>query len=197
MTPTTIRKEIRIHAPAAQVWHYVGSPKGVRQWWGQEIWFEAKTGGRCVEQGRLHGKPCQWEGIVTRYDPPRQLVLTLHPRAAMDAAAGEVATISITLEAAQADTIVKVEHQVMQVLPQPSAIGQTRQLRRWPMPDRPAILNQLPTGGAQGNVTEREYTPALVDLASSLPDIAGWKALDAQWTNRLDALSHKMGISEK
>lgn len=104
-----IHREIEIDAPATQVWTYVGTEPGLRQWWGQEIWLEAKEGGRCEEKGTLDGVPFHRIGKVTIYDPPRQLTLAFQETAAE--AWPSYITVSLTLAEANGRTIVTVVQQ--------------------------------------------------------------------------------------
>jgi uncharacterized protein YndB with AHSA1/START domain len=43
MMPAILRKAMRLKAPAARVWQYIGTEAGLRQWWGADIALEAKV----------------------------------------------------------------------------------------------------------------------------------------------------------
>jgi len=72
------QRDLLIDAPLTHVWQLVATEDGLRQWWGNTIYLEAKEGGRCEEwrPGR-HQQPSHWQGVVTLYAPPHQLMLTL------------------------------------------------------------------------------------------------------------------------
>jgi len=84
MQPVTIRKEIEIAAPASQVWPYVGTAAGLRQWWQVELTLEERRGGYCEERGVRDGQPYRLTGKVTAYEPPHRLALTLEERVESD-----------------------------------------------------------------------------------------------------------------
>jgi uncharacterized protein YndB with AHSA1/START domain len=105
--PIIVQREVFINAPIAHVWQLVATEEGLRQWWGNTIFLEAKEGGRCEEwrPGRQH--PARWQGVVTLYAPPHQLMLTLraqepHPEGP------QLTTIAIALEAKGDQTRVHV-----------------------------------------------------------------------------------------
>lgn len=78
MSPAIIQKEIEIAAPPAKVWKFVGTANGLSQWWGVDISMEERAQGDFVEVGQLDGYPYRKAGLVTIYDPPRQLSIRLH-----------------------------------------------------------------------------------------------------------------------
>src|SRR5215203_4571560 len=103
MQQVIVQREVVIDAPLAHVWQLVATEEGLRQWWGNTIFLEAKEGGRCEEwrnearPGDL-ASPTRWQGVVTTYAPPYQLMLTMR---AQDAPieVPELTTIAISLEA--------------------------------------------------------------------------------------------------
>src|SRR5687768_17212245 len=116
MMPVTICKEIKIHAPAAYVWQFVGTEAGLRQWWQVDVTFEAGIGGRYTERGVRNGKPYQLDGVVTVYDPPRQICLLLHDGQSVPGSPTSM-SIVITLEEVADETVVRVVHQMYAMLP--------------------------------------------------------------------------------
>ena len=107
MNQIILEREIKINAPLAHVWELVATEAGLQQWWGNPITLEAQVGGRCTaEQHGQHGLS-QWQGVVTEYDPPHQLRLTLQAQAAQKDGP-ELTTISIALQAIGEQTQVRV-----------------------------------------------------------------------------------------
>jgi len=101
------QREILIDAPLSDVWQLVGTEEGLRQWWGNTIYIEAKEGGRCEEWRPRQGVSTHWRGVVTLYAPPRELMLTL--RAQDEQVQGpEFTTIAIALAARGDKTLVQV-----------------------------------------------------------------------------------------
>ncbi len=77
LLPVPIRKEVTIAAPPERVWPLVSTAEGLRRWWGATIDLEAKAGGRCEERGLLNGRPYTLHGIVSTWEPPKHLVLSM------------------------------------------------------------------------------------------------------------------------
>ena len=161
MPDTIIRREIEVDAPVAQVWPYLATEHGLRQWWGNEIRLEPKPGGRCAERAVIGGKEVTQEGVVTVYDPPRQLTLTFAPAAdALPFAPGgepwpALQRISITLEEDGDRTRLAVVHQVLSAvsaltprLPAARAAAHGPQAR---LPRGEAAHVPLPPGGARAS----------------------------------------------
>lgn len=198
MKPATIYKEVTIHAPAAQVWQFVGTEAGLRQWWKMDVTLEAKPGGRCKECGLLNGAPYQLEGIVTTYEPPRQLALLLTGE--QPGAAGTTTmNITITLEEVAGTTVVRVVHQVSAVVrtemvsitPQHPAFGYLRPLRQ-----PPTILNQLPGQLESGQVVEMPTMPP-IDAGQVVADLVWINGYEAQWAARLISLVQLTSMKEE
>src|SRR5688572_15243261 len=72
-----LRRELLIDASLDHVWQLIATEKGLRQWWGNPIALEAQEGGRCQEWRTQGERTTHWQGIVTLYAPPHQLMLTL------------------------------------------------------------------------------------------------------------------------
>jgi uncharacterized protein YndB with AHSA1/START domain len=187
MMPGTICKEITIHAPAAHVWQFVGTEAGLRQWWQMDVRLEPKVGGRCTERGLFNGIPYQLDGMVTVYEPPRQLVLVLageQPGVAWPT----TMQVAITLEETVSATIVRVVHQLSMTLPTGTPMHQPDPVVRRPLRPLPTILNGLPV------------QPDAVN--SPAPGVAGpilaseeWlRTYEARWTTRLINLLHQMQV---
>lgn len=194
MRAATIRKEITIHAPAAQVWQWVGTEAGLRQWWQMDVALEAKSGGRCRECGLLNGVPYQLEGIVTTYDPPRQLAFLL-AGAQPGTAWPTTMNITITLEEVAGTTVVRVVHQLSAV--------QTMVTPYYPEPvfpqplrQRPTILNQLPGQPQPGQVVEvsKGLRP---DAGQALVDQRWISLYEAHWSARLISLLQLTKVTEE
>lgn len=109
MQPVTIRKEIEIAAPASQVWSYVGTAAGLRQWWQVELILEEESGGYCEERGVRAGQPYRLTGRVTAYEPPHRLALTLEQRVENEQWPART-QVEITLEEVAAGTRVIIHH---------------------------------------------------------------------------------------
>lgn len=119
MAPVTIRKEIQIDAPVDTVWQFVGTQEGLRRWWETDIQFEAREGGRCVEQVASGGTWHRLSGTVTRYDPPHEIGFSLRTGSTLyeddrpdDHALPSRSTVSIQLERAAQGTTVKIAHRI-------------------------------------------------------------------------------------
>ncbi len=190
MMPATICREITIQAPAAQVWPFVGTEAGLRQWWQADVTLEAKPGGRCAERGVLNGAPYQLEGTVAVYDPPRQLVLLL-AGAPTDGARPTAMNITITLKESKDTTVVRIVHQLYGAH---SSVPTSRQMEPVysPPPYRlPTILNQLP-----GQVEFGRESDVLAATQTS-PGLA-WvdpiqiRVYEARWAVCLSELSQRV-----
>ncbi|MCX6046342.1 MAG: SRPBCC domain-containing protein [Chloroflexi bacterium] len=144
--PTTIHKTIEINATIEQVWRYLGSEAGLRQWWGSDIRLEAKQGGRCEERSLFNGKPHYLAGEVTVFEPPRQLVLNL--RRAEELETWPAFTIvSITLKESAGRTLVTLEHQAYGALAMEQGVEWTMPTVPVTRPARQVISNQWPRLG--------------------------------------------------
>lgn len=192
MKPATITKAITIDAPPDRVWQLVGSESGLRQWWQCDVTFEARRGGRCSERGVVNGKRYRLEGTVAVYDPPHQLVM--HFTDAHSAASRATAMdISITLDEVAGATVVRVVHQMYELLPalptrQPGEPAYPR-----PLGQPPTILNQLP-----GHTTPTQENDALLPSAGFVQpaglDRDHVAAFEARWTARLVGLRQLLHV---
>lgn len=182
MKPGTIYKEVTIQAPIAHVWKFVGSEAALRQWWRMDITMEAKAGGRCVERGQINGLPYQLEGLVTSYDPPRQLALLL----AGHLPGAEQPTnmnIRITLDEAEKATLVRIVHQVSLALPMPVTTEPEPVVIR-PVWQLPNVMNQLPGRFPPRQVPDTTLPTQNVTFINQL-----WlQTLDQCWAERLTSL---------
>lgn len=82
-----VRRSILIHAPPARVWEEFETYERMKAWWGvilgpptagtskgQElIAYEPRTGGRVEMEVLLDGEPARYGGMITVFDPPREL----------------------------------------------------------------------------------------------------------------------------
>jgi uncharacterized protein YndB with AHSA1/START domain len=107
MTQVLFQREVLIDAPLTHVWQLVATESGLRQWWGNPISVEAKEGGRCEEWRTEPDRPSHWQGVVTIYAPPCQLMLTLRAQEPQSNWP-ELTTISIVLEAKGEQTQVHI-----------------------------------------------------------------------------------------
>lgn len=176
MNSVIIRKEITIAAPASQVWRYVGTAAGLRQWWGVEISLEEKVGGHCEEAGMRNGQPYRLVGEVTLYEPPHRLALTLHRQDNQDDAPLRT-EVEITLAEEATHTTVAIIHRAFTPI---AAVGATTAIGG--TGDGPFMA--LPSYGSATTPTtilERFVTPALVTT---------WQQQqEAQWQRRCMRLS--------
>lgn len=133
MQPVTIRKEIEIAAPASQVWPYVGTAAGLRQWWQVELILEEETGGYCEERGVREGQPYRLTGRVTAYEPPYRLALTLEQRVGSDQWPART-EVEITLAEAAAGTRVIIHHHAFAAVLAPTERMTVATSHSWPGP---------------------------------------------------------------
>jgi len=142
------QRELLIDAPLTHVWQLVGTEEGLRQWWGNTIYLEAKEGGRCEEWRPRHGVSTHWRGIVTLYAPPHELMLTLRAQEAQQDGP-EFTTIAIALSAADDKTRVHVTQRAFgptQVIATQEQIGRETQ-PQWQQ-DLPLAQLQQPAPGS-------------------------------------------------
>ena len=177
MTRVIFQREILINAPATHVWQLVATENGLRQWWGNTIYLEAKEGGRCEEWRPERDKTAHWQGVVTQYTPPHQLMLTL--RAQEQQADGpELTTISIALEAKGDQTRVHVTQRAFASAPAISPRAST------PQPDPQGVpMSQL-----------HQPAPGTIPMPAPLPQptmghAAPSDALTQTWQRRLSSLA--------
>ena len=109
MGPIVIRKQIEIAASPTEVWRYVGTATGLREWWDVEVEMQELEGGDFLERGEEDGRPYSRVGEVLTYDPPHRLMISIHD-AGRHAVWPERTTIEIRLEADGPSTIVTVIH---------------------------------------------------------------------------------------
>jgi len=102
------QRDLLIDAPLTHVWQLVATEDGLRQWWGNTIYLEAREGGRCEEWRPGRGRASShWQGVVTLYAPPHQLMLTLRAQEQSDDEL-DFTTIAIALAAEGDKTRVQV-----------------------------------------------------------------------------------------
>lgn len=155
MMPVTIEKQLTIAAKATTVWQFIGTEEGLRQWWGLDISFEAKSGGRCEERSHWQGRLCCWRGTVTAYQPPQQLSLFLRNADETTPWPAWV-TISICLTESQGQTHVTLVQQAFDPMAVEPAFGQAL-TQPW-TPTAPRVIwNRLPPQNA------RAMTPLNID----------------------------------
>lgn len=181
------QREIVIDAPLDHVWQLVATEDGLRQWWGNKIAFEAQEGGRCEEWRVKQGQIEHWQGVVTLYAPPHQLMLTLRaqePRADLP----ELTTITISLEASGAQTRVHIAQRAIAASP---AIGTPlpRATERQPASPYGPPLAQLdrPVPGTLPTPTPHA-TVGRIEPVQNLLSRQDAEAVTATWQQRIDAL---------
>lgn len=172
MSDTLIRREVEMDAPVDQVWPYLATEAGLRQWWGNEISLEPKPGGRCAERTIIGGREVTQEGVVTVYDPPRQLTLTFTPNGEAWPA---LARISITLEADGERTRLAVVHHLLS--------GDTAEIPRLPAVSTAAHGPQMRL--PRGEAARSPLPPALTWPQAGTTTVLG---LQQYWDMRLRAL---------
>ncbi len=180
MNSVVIRKEITIAAPASQVWRYVGTAAGLRQWWGVEISLEEKIGGRCEETGMRNGQPYRLVGEVTLYEPPHRLALMLHRRDNQDGAPLRT-EVEITLAEEATHTTVAIIHRAFTAI---AAVGATTAIGG--MGDGPFMA--LPD---YGSATTPASTPGTIParFVTSALGTTWQQQQEAQWQRRCTRLS--------
>lgn len=172
MNSVTIRKEIKIAAPASQVWRYIGTASGLRQWWGVEVTMEERTGGHCEEAGIENGRSYRLVGKVTIYDPPHRLALTMQRRSDHDGSPLRT-ELEITLAEEAAQTTVALVHRAFTAIAAVGAAVATDGTGHGP-------LMALP--GYQGAALLAPPTPSVL--------LTAWQQRQAvQWQRRCVALS--------
>lgn len=132
----TYRQDILVNAPLNHVWQLVATEDGLRQWWGNTIHLEAKEGGRCEEWRATNQQMVHWQGVVTLYAPPHELLITLRAQD-KPTTAPELTTISISLKEEGVQTRVHVTQR---------AFGLTPAITTSPLPDAvsPATYPSMP-----------------------------------------------------
>lgn len=72
-----IHFEIEINAPPSKVWSKLATLDGLREWFGRDLVFEHRVGGRFQLQGELPGEgPYRFVGEVVKIDPEKELAFT-------------------------------------------------------------------------------------------------------------------------
>jgi uncharacterized protein YndB with AHSA1/START domain len=184
------QREVLIDAPLTHVWQLVATEEGLRQWWGNTIFFEAKEGGRCEEWRLGRERTSHWQGVVTVYAPPSQLMLTLRVQEPEEDAP-ELTTISIALEAIGEQTNVHVTHRAFGPT---AAVGTEEERERVKQPikpqevpmaqlDRPAP-GTLPQPSVAPPPMTGRIEPAYFLLSKQQSD-----ALTLTWQRRLTSLA--------
>jgi uncharacterized protein YndB with AHSA1/START domain len=145
-----IQREILIDAPLIHVWQLVATEEGLRQWWGNTIFLESKEGGRCEEWRSDHQRSRHWQGVVTTYAPPHQLMLTLRAQEGQQDEP-ELTTIAIMLEATPTGEQTRV-HVTQRAFGTVAASGKPLPAAEAaypnPVPDAPLAQLQRPAPGA-------------------------------------------------
>ena len=194
MSQVIFRREVLINAPLTHVWSLVATEEGLRQWWGNMIHLEAKEGGRCEEWRQDRTKFVHWLGVVTRYDPPHQLTLTLR---AQDAPPDtpEMTTITIALESTSNGDGTGEQthvHVIQRAFGTADAIDIEQPRKGVPLPDQPqdmplAQLRQ-PAPGALP-MPSTMPTTGNIDPVYHLLTPSQRDALIATWEARLTSLA--------
>lgn len=198
MTQTIFRRELLIDAPLSHVWDLVATENGLRQWWGNAIALEEKEGGRCeewrtsyqTETPTAKQSVSHWQGIVTIYAPPHQLVLTLKADVAK-AGEPEFTTIAIALQAKGASTYVQVTQRAFE-----GAAARAVQEPRRPLvvPNPPRVtpmaqLDRLPPGTLPQSGQLPAPTSGQIDPSHLLVSPDHGEQLEFAWQQRLAALA--------
>lgn len=169
------QREVLIDAPLTHVWQLVATEEGLRQWWGNTIHLEAKEGGRCEEWRPSRAGMSHWQGVVTLYAPPHELMMTLRAQEPQ-AETPEFTTISISLEAKGEQTRVYVtqrafgmtttteveQPQVPVPVPGKRQTTPLAQLQR-PAPGALPIPAPLPVPATGRGLPNRSLTPQATD----------------------------------
>jgi uncharacterized protein YndB with AHSA1/START domain len=72
-----IHFEIEINAPPAKVWSKLATLDGLKEWFGRNLIFEHKVGGRFQLEGELPGEgPYKFTGQITSILPEKELAFT-------------------------------------------------------------------------------------------------------------------------
>jgi uncharacterized protein YndB with AHSA1/START domain len=188
MTQIIFQREILIDAPLTHVWQLVATEEGLRQWWGNTISMEAKEGGRCEEWRAGKRKTAHWQGVVTIYTPPYQLMLTMKAQEADDGEP-EFTTIAIGLEAKGEQTYVHVTQRAFE----PAAvIGSQVPLEPIVQPSQPRLrpyaqLDRVPPGAVPVPIP----TPSVgrIEPTHLLVSHEYADALKMWWQSRFTALA--------
>jgi len=203
MIPAILHKQIRIKASAAQVWPYIGTEEGLRQWWGTDISMEAKVGGVCEERSQVKGTSYHLRGEVTAYAPPRHLALVLRN---LDHGATwpALTTLRITLQDEGEETLVTLVHQAFRAATEPPRQIDDHAPSPVAEPTRPVItphrVHGHPLAGQHAGAAMplQWHSPLTVPplLAGPLPAAVGrqhW--LEAQRVGWSDRLMRLIGLS--
>jgi uncharacterized protein YndB with AHSA1/START domain len=170
--PLIVQREELIHAPLERVWQLVATEEGLRQWWGNRIALEANEGGQCEEWRSEGNQIIHWRGVVTRYAPPHELVMTLRAQGPQQDGAA-LTTIAIALAQEGQTTRIQVTQRAFAPAPvvAPSLPETATPPTKYRVP-----LAQLGQHGGAPSVS----SPSL----SALPAIP----LTARWQQRLATL---------
>jgi uncharacterized protein YndB with AHSA1/START domain len=171
MSDATIQREIEIDAPVERVWSLVATEAGLRQWWGGQIALEPKEGGRCEEWSRGPDGERHQRGVVTVYDPPRQLALTFQPED--DGEWPLLSTITIQVEERAGRSKVRVIHEAHSLVPVEAVI-----------PGRAPAAQAVRSPQMS---LARATDVAAPRIGAAAPEVTE-NRLQRQWANRLAAL---------
>lgn len=178
------QRDLLIDAPLTHVWQLVGTEEGLRQWWGNTIYLEAKEGGRCEEWRPRHGVSTHWRGVVTLYAPPHELMLTLRAQDEQEEGS-EFTTIAITLATNGDKTRIQVTQRAFD--PTQAVVSQDqKEPRRQPgwQQDAPLAQLQRPAPATLPTPPGNRIDPFYRAMTQSQPD-----TLTQTWQTRLSALA--------
>lgn len=174
LMPAPIYKEVIIAAPPERVWPLISTTEGLRRWWGASIELEAKAGGRCEERGAVDGRPYMLRGVVSTWEPPRRIVLSLQHVAG--AAMPIDSTIAIELRQVDAGTRVLVTHH----LHEPAFVSGVVVSAEQP-PGKPPVSPQMDLSRASASYT----ATGAIAANRAAPWLQAWTY---QWQRRVQRL---------
>lgn len=191
MQQIVVQREVLIDASLAHVWQLVATEEGLRQWWGNTIFLEAKEGGRCEEWRNDRQQPTRWQGVVTTYAPPHQLMLTMRAQEAQQEMP-ELTTIAITLEARNNGTQTRV-HVTQRAFGAMAAVGTVIEVDKEAQSKKPIEVPlaqlQRPAPGAYP-LPQAASLPAVGSIYPSYTLLTQQQseAIDFTWQQRLNTL---------
>lgn len=189
MMPVTIEKQITIAAKVTTVWQFIGTEAGLRQWWGLDIAFEAKPGGRCEERTHWQGRARYWHGTVTAYQPPHQLTLFLRNGDETTSWPAWM-TISIGLTERDGQTQVTLVQEAFDPVAVDAALGQAP-TQPWPAPH--GIWNRLPPQNTLARTPIATVSFPLPTVSAASPTINHWLVpQETAWQARLQRLAQQV-----
>lgn len=186
----TYRQDILVNAPPDHVWQLVATEDGLRQWWGNTIHLEAKEGGRCEEWRVTNQRMVHWQGVVTLYAPPNELLMTLRAQD-KHATAPELTTISISLKGEGTQTRVHVTQR---------AFGPAPTITTSPLPDTvaPTAYPSMPMSQLNQqhpNQPGIHVPPNLPSTSISPNEQSLIQQMQQQWQQRIHHLAQMVASS--